>query len=169
MTALAIPNRVAMRVFERVEMGEPDECWPWSGPTNRGGYGVLSWWDKDHGVNSRGHKGSARNTTAHRVAWTSVNGPIPDDLTVDHICRNILCCNPAHLRLLTNEANGADNGNARKTHCPQGHPYDEANTYFDPDGRGRRCRTCARERDRTSERVSAQRVRRARHGQELAT
>lgn len=28
-----------------------------------------------------------------------------------------------------------------KTHCPQGHPYDDENTYISPDGR-RMCRAC---------------------------
>lgn len=37
--------------------------------------------------------------------------------------------------------------NARKTHCPKGHPYDEVNTYIDPKGK-RRCRIC-RQRDTT--------------------
>jgi hypothetical protein len=32
---------------------------------------------------------------------------------------------------------------ARKTHCPQGHPYDEANTRRSSRG-GRHCRTCSR-------------------------
>ena len=36
------------------------------------------------------------------------------------------------------------NANTRKTHCPHGHPYNEANTYYAKGG-GRRCRTCARE------------------------
>jgi hypothetical protein len=37
-----------------------------------------------------------------------------------------------------------------RTHCPQGHPYDEANTLrYVHDGRtDRKCRTCARDRDR---------------------
>jgi hypothetical protein len=35
--------------------------------------------------------------------------------------------------------------NAAKTHCPQGHPYDEVNTYLMPRG-GRSCKQCARER-----------------------
>jgi len=37
--------------------------------------------------------------------------------------------------------------NAEKTHCPQGHPYDEANTYRKPRG-DRECRICRRERER---------------------
>jgi hypothetical protein len=40
------------------------------------------------------------------------------------------------------------NKEVRKTHCPQGHPYDERNTYHvdrpDRPGRGRRCRECNR-------------------------
>lgn len=36
--------------------------------------------------------------------------------------------------------------NSRKTHCPQGHPYDETNTYTT--SRGRACRPCKRARTR---------------------
>jgi hypothetical protein len=36
---------------------------------------------------------------------------------------------------------GMGRHNAAKTHCPDGHPYDEANTYVRPDG-GRECRIC---------------------------
>lgn len=32
-----------------------------------------------------------------------------------------------------------------RTHCPQGHPYDEANTIINADGK-RRCRTCVNSR-----------------------
>jgi hypothetical protein len=34
-----------------------------------------------------------------------------------------------------------------KTHCPHGHPYDEANTRLERRG-GRVCRTCHRESER---------------------
>jgi hypothetical protein len=51
---------------------------------------------------------------------------------------------------------------AAKTHCPQGHPYDETNTYIDTDG-GRRCRECARagaaERNRRYRQRHPERVR----------
>lgn len=36
---------------------------------------------------------------------------------------------------------------AAKTHCPQGHPYDQENTYRHPRG-DRQCRTCIRARRR---------------------
>lgn len=48
----------------------------------------------------------------------------------------------------------------RKSHCPRGHPFNSANTYIRLDG-GRRCRACARERQR--ERRAAQRCPRC-HG-----
>lgn len=34
--------------------------------------------------------------------------------------------------------------NSLKTHCPQGHPYDAANTYYGADG-SRRCSQCVRD------------------------
>ena len=83
---------------------------------------------------------------AHRVAWSLANDEqIPDGLTVDHLCRVRRCCNPLHLRLLSNVANATDNGQRRKTHCPQGHEYQGANLYVAPNGH-RRCRSCARSR-----------------------
>ena len=45
------------------------------------------------------------------------------------------------------------NGNAEKTHCPQGHEYTEENTYrFGPEGRYRMCRTCRGEHVKASNR-----------------
>jgi hypothetical protein len=39
-----------------------------------------------------------------------------------------------------------------KTHCPQGHPYDEANTYRPPGApRSRKCRECMREARRKAD------------------
>lgn len=84
---------------------------------------------------------------AHRLAFAIHVGPIPEGLTVDHECRNRSCQNPRHLRLMTNSDNARLNGNAMKTHCPHGHPYDEANTLR-PSRGGRVCRACARLRRR---------------------
>lgn len=125
----SIPSRVLERIWDRVDVGGVDECWLWRLSVGSHGYGQVGWHENGRTV----------MTTAHRVAWIATYGPIVDDLTVDHLCRIRRCCNPAHLRLLTlAENSGLANG--AKTHCPKGHPYDEANTRRS--GTGRHCRTC---------------------------
>jgi hypothetical protein len=98
-----------------------------------------------------GHIGTGnRVQTVHRVAWELVNGPIPDGLELDHLCRVRSCVNPAHLEPVTPKENYARStareGQARRaagvTHCPQGHPYNEANTYRRDNKR--KCRACHR-------------------------
>lgn len=103
-------------------------CWLWIGVTNHRGYGQF------------GKSGSA-----HRFAYELLVGPIPEGLELDHLCRVRACVRPDHLEAVTHQENlrRGDNHQRSKTHCPQGHPYDEANTYRRPDG-GRRCIACHR-------------------------
>mgnify|MGYP001561542504 CR=1 FL=1 len=127
--------------WERVDKEGPDGCWLWKGRTNRYGYGLFQ----------GRHEPS---TLAHRIAYIRCNGPIPEGLVLDHLCRNPMCVNPAHLEPVTQGVN-IQRGNAgqkaadrqhEKTHCPQGHPYDLLNTYFK--GKRRVCIACRRESDR---------------------
>lgn len=80
-------------------------------------------------------------TLAHRAAYTLVNGPIPDGLTLDHLCRVRRCVAPLHLEPVTRAENQRRAG-AAKTHCINGHLYDVANTYIRPDTLRRGCRKC---------------------------
>ena len=73
----------------------------------------------------------------HRFAYELLVGPIPKGLTIDHVkskeCISTLCVNPAHLEAVTLRenilrGNGLAAMNAKKTHCPQGHPYDYVNS-----------------------------------------
>lgn len=134
---MEIPQRVLDRVPQYTDVRGPDECWPWTLSIGSHGYGQIGW--------NEGAK--HRKTTAHRVAFTAVHGPIPDGLTVDHICHNRRCVNPAHLRLLTRPENASLNSFKLRTHCFEGHPYDEANTVLSQTG-ARVCLTCRRERYR---------------------
>lgn len=125
------------RVLERVRLaprGEPTECWDWSGYINSvTGYGQVSWQDGPR----VGQSGT------HRAAWVLANRrPIPDGMSIHHTCYNRKCFNPAHLRLRTPVENSRDNSWRRKTHCAQGHAYDEVNTRFTKEGY-RVCRACA--------------------------
>ena len=107
-------------------------CWIWQGSLTRGGYGKYS-----------------SNQMAHRVSYETFVGLIGQGLHLDHLCRVRECVNPAHLEAVTPLVNAqrrdAELGiGGAKTHCPQGHPYDEENTAR---RNGRRyCRACQRER-----------------------
>lgn len=102
-----------------------DGCWPWLGSKTKKGYGRC---DVD-----------GQRTTAHRAMLIALRGPIPDDWDVDHLCFNPSCVRPSHLEAVTRQEN-LRRAKARITHCPQGHPYDEANTYQYQGAR--QCRTC---------------------------
>ena len=129
---------VLARFMSKLDVNEETECWVWIGPHNRTGYGLF--------------KIGGERRLAHRVSWELHRGPIPDGLTIDHLCRNRECVNPEHLEPVTQvennlrrpDPNGGGGGWARlqraKTHCPAGHLYDELNTYHW--GGGRYCKTC---------------------------
>jgi hypothetical protein len=74
---------------------------------------------------------------------------IPEDLTLDHLCRNRACCNPWHLEPVTAVVNvmrgvAPTAQHARATECVSGHPFDDENTYRNPTTGQRSCRACAR-------------------------
>jgi hypothetical protein len=114
------PLRDPNRLWDRVDFDE--DCWIWLGPVNRSGYGHLR-----------------RFGYVHRLAWELLRGPIPEGMTVDHLCRNRVCVRPDHLELVTRAENIRRENAARKC-CPRGHVYDDANTYLYKNKRG--CRTC---------------------------
>lgn len=95
------------------------------------------------------HKGYGRATggLAHVKSWELANGPVPDGMELDHLCRNRACINPDHLEPVTHDENvkrGLSGSAARaRTHCPKGHAYDSANTYRDSRG-WRSCKACFR-------------------------
>lgn len=128
------PKPKRMSVFEYPNIRTESGCLEFGGPIVNGyGYSYVD-----------GHL-----YRAHRRAWEETNGPIVDDLTVDHVCRNTRCIEPTHLRLLTRADNTSCSMRAEeqkaKTHCPQGHAYEGSNVYIDKRG-ARHCMTCTRER-----------------------
>lgn len=103
-------------------------CLIYLGADNGNGYGQFRY--------------NRRNGYAHRYAWERDRGPIPNDLTVDHLCRVRRCVNITHLELVPRVENYL-RGVRTRTHCPNGHEYTPENLFVKPDRPGVRfCRIC---------------------------
>lgn len=125
------------RFFERFDEDPETGCWLWTG-ASANGYGRFML--------------RRRQTLAHRFSYEYFIGPIPEGLQIDHLCRTRGCVNPGHLEPVTPQENTLRGdtlpaANARKTHCPKGHPYDAENTVTSSLGR-RTCRACNRAKAR---------------------
>ena len=120
--------------FERKYAVEPNTgCWLWFGATNTRGYGSFAVVSRQPIV----------VVCAHRYAFTLHRGAIPEGLTLDHLCRQPACVNPAHMEAVTIEENVSRSHRFKtlKTECAHGHPYSGANLYVSASGK-RKCRAC---------------------------
>ncbi len=88
-----------------------------------------------------------RSLRAHRVSYALRVGDIPPGLTLDHLCRNRACINPAHLQPVTITENLARGPAAQRAACHRGHPLTGDNIYRTPRG-SRNCKQCRREATR---------------------
>lgn len=96
-------DEIMARIYERVEVkdlgfvldGKPSPCHIWTGPDSGtgkgGGYGRMS-------LNSQ-------TVAVHLVVYTHYFGYIPGKKQIDHKCNNRLCCNPAHLEMVSHQTN----------------------------------------------------------------
>ena len=138
--AYSLDRRIQAFEAKFTRAGE-DECWRWRAASNKTGYGIF--WN------------GSRTVVAHRYAYELWVGPIPDGLTLDHLCQNKWCVNPVHMEPVTHRENNLRGNSmsarhARKTHCVNGHEFTPENIYSPPSyPTSRQCRTCIRERKRS--------------------
>lgn len=84
-------GRRRLTVSERlqtVRVSQTSDCLEWTRDIDSNGYGRLRVYDPD---------GRRRMVPAHRAVYELMVGPIPEGLTIDHLCFNKRCVNLSHL------------------------------------------------------------------------
>jgi hypothetical protein len=121
--------------YIKARISQNGPCWEWTRCVDKCGYGIVAI--------------KRRTFLAHRVSYQIFNGPIPEGMTIDHLCRKRKCVNPDHLEPVTLKenilrGNGPCAINARKTHCNKGHEFTENNIVWGKSGNSitRNCKTC---------------------------
>lgn len=93
--------------------GDENECWNWQGALSVYGYGVF---------------GAHPQHKAHRFAYQTERGEIPDGMMICHTCDNRRCVNPRHLYAGTYQ----DNADDRWSKAPVPRPNPELALSNDP-------------------------------------
>lgn len=88
------PIPIEQRFWLKVNKGDINECWNWSGKKRKDGYGVVF------------YKG--RETRAHRVIFFMQGLALTSSDVVMHKCDNPACVNPTHLKIATQQENLKD-------------------------------------------------------------
>jgi len=128
-----IPEATRARFWAKT-CANDNGCVEWTGAVNSRGYGSVGW----------GPRGQNKSYLAHRVSFVLAGGILEPSLTIDHICRNRLCVNAAHLEQVTGKEN-IQRAARLITHCKHGHPLSGENLRLSSRGK-RVCRTCAADR-----------------------
>jgi hypothetical protein len=136
----ATPEQICARIIVTDEIWNGTPCWRWNGQNRiQDGRPIF---------NAR---------YVYRIVYELLRGRLPRGKghASHHGCEHKWRINPWHVEVITQSEHmrehelGGDWGQALKTHCPQGHQYDEENTHHvvRKDGRHERhCRACAREK-----------------------
>ena len=104
-------------------------CWHWMGKVEQSGKYPFRWV-------------FGRATRVHIEVYQLAYGPIPEGYQVDHLCRNRLCINPAHLEACSpreNQLRKSWRYRVKREKCRNGHRLTKP--IITAQG-GRLCRQC---------------------------
>lgn len=134
------------RFWSNVSATSAEGCWKWNGPISVYGYGRL--------MESIGNR-KTKQLMAHRFAYEQVIGKIEEGMTIDHVCRNKSCVNPAHMEVVTRGENSIRSHSKnmmamRENCCTKGHKIEKENVIKETRKNGKerfRCKICSLSRE----------------------
>lgn len=134
---MQLTEKDEQRFWNKVAPVDERGCTDWTAFRDKDGYGYF--------------KLNGRMRLAHRVSYAMSGQTLDPDMEIDHLCRNRACVRVEHLEQVPHVEN-VQRGESGKylrerTHCPQGHEYNQENTRWYKGSRN--CRVCDRNRQRT--------------------
>jgi hypothetical protein len=105
-----IPERHRKIFWGYTIVAGPKECWLWTAPLDKDGYGAMQI--------------RYKRLRAHRISYAMHNGPLKSSELVLHKCDNPRCVNPNHLFTGSQADNVKDRDKKQRMHKPKGelHP-----------------------------------------------
>jgi hypothetical protein len=98
-----LTQRQIENFWKKVDKRGPDECWLWTGGTDRRGYGLITFNNKSY--------------RAPRISLMLRDGALPPpELDACHCCDNPRCVNPNHLSGCTRSQNMRDASKRGRLH-----------------------------------------------------
>ncbi len=130
---LPLSEKDLQRFYSKIKINEKTGCWEWQASLDKNGYGIFEF--------------KYKRWKAHRFSLFSHGIKLIEGFEVDHLCRNSKCVNPEHLEQVIHQQNvlrgiSFPAVNFQKTHCKNGHEFNEKNTYIHPTNGERHCRIC---------------------------
>jgi hypothetical protein len=102
---------------------EDSQCIEWCGAIDSCGYGVT--------------RLGGRMVPTHRLIYEFLNGSVPDDMQINHLCEHKSCGNPLHMEVVThleNQRYNSPHSGVKRRKCEHNNPPRT------PSGRCRQCR-----------------------------